>query len=113
MLLKTHVSYDKQSEPDVFKGFLGLRALVLLRSISRELTRANDLTEARLAIEHPEQYKRRLVQKRKVVRTGESKSETEREVKGTVSTASVEKWNENYRKLHPEDPDEANAAYIP
>lgn len=85
----------------MFNGFSSLRALVYLRRIARELHRANDLAEARLAIEHPAHYKSRV----KLRQKGPAKL-------GEISTAKIEEWNKNYSRLHPEanaqDPD-----YIP
>ena len=76
--------------------FGGMRALVLLRQIARELARANELTELRLEIEHSAWYKARVIGKQK----GPAKSGK----KGNdsfVSTPSVAQWNELYSKLHP------------
>lgn len=77
----------------MFSGFIGLRALVLLRQISRELSRANDLAELRLSIEHPGVYKSRIASSK---RKGPVKS-------GSISTGNVERWNESWEKSRPKE----------
>lgn len=65
------------------------RAFANLRRIALELKRANDLTESRLSLEHPD-WKKRARTAKLVVH----------------STASVENWNKRYAELHPQEPEE-------
>ncbi len=69
---------------------LGPRILVYLRSIATELKRANDLTEIRLAFDHPEWTRTRKVpggRPSKVLHSG---------------VAKVEDWNEEWEKKQKE-----------
>lgn len=68
-----------------------LKALVFLRAIARELKRSNDLAQLRLSIEHPSEYKAKVVNRKGLKRRGE------------ISQASIENWNEKYRQTHSEE----------
>lgn len=87
----------------MFSGFIGLRALVYLRSIARELKRANDLSELRLSTEHPGVYKSRIVA---ATRKGPVKG-------GGISTGNVEEWNKKWERSHPLQEPPAGSIDIP
>lgn len=75
-----------------------MRVLVYVRRISKELQRANDLTELRLSWEHPAQFKSwRAKSGRTIPTTSARLSE--------ISVASVSDWNQRYRELHPDEED--------
>lgn len=74
--------------------------VVFLRRISRELHRANELAEARLALDHPAWYKQWVSAGRKPVA---GMSSTTRSPKMTqFDVPSVQEWNDEYLERHPE-----------
>lgn len=68
--------------------FTSIRALVYLRQIARELKRANDLAEVRLALEYPAWGREHKVRTGRTARVA------------SISVASVEDWNKRYRDQH-------------
>lgn len=86
----------------MFKGFASLRTsltlLVFLRRISRELHRANELAEARLALQYPAWYKASSIKSPTQTPLVSSKL-------GDLSTPTIEEWNRDYREKHPEQTD--------
>lgn len=77
---------------------IGLRSLVYLKrmsgdlkTIAKEFKRLNDLTEIRLRLERPEWSKSGKV-------SGAPKI-------NRINYPTVEAWNENYRKVHPDAED--------
>lgn len=86
----------------MFKGFALLRqsltAVVFLRRISRELRRANDLAEARLALEYPQWYKSSNLartQARNPTVLGRPTRLSD------LGTPTVDNWNKDYLERHP------------
>jgi hypothetical protein len=81
-------------------GYILLRALVILRRISKSLVRSNEIAEARfnlerdrLALEHPVWYKS----------GGKMPTPTKRVVFGT---ATVAEWNQRHRERNPDAQDD-------
>ena len=67
-----------------------LRVLVYLRQISRELKRANDISEARLANELPQQF-----------RTYKAGKVGKQSKLAQVSSPTVAEWNKRWEEKHP------------
>jgi hypothetical protein len=82
----------------MWKGFVGLRALVYLRKISRELARSNDIAEARLATDLPQQF-----------RTYKSGNIGKRPKIAQISSPTVEEWNKKWKEQHPEPEEDEGA----
>jgi hypothetical protein len=72
--------------------FTGLRILVYLRGISRELARANELAETRLALEYPQWAK-----------TEKVKSAIRSPKFSHISAPSIELWNKAYKERQMRD----------
>lgn len=90
----------------MFEGFAKLRSsltmIVFLRRISRELHRANELAEARLALDHPTWYKQSKFHRDERKTSSIPPAPKFR----TFEVASVEDWNQKHRDDHPELYDE-------
>ena len=93
----------------MFEGFAKLRQsltlLVFLRRISRELHRANELSEAKLSLEHPA-WSKQWSGAGKAARSQPSSSKL-----AGLANPTVEEWNENYREKHPEEEEDDSREY--
>lgn len=88
----------------MMKGFGKIRetliGVVFLRRISRELKRANDLAEMKLAMEHPTWYKQWKGASKSAVNSLRGPRLSE------MSTADVMEWNKQWEERHPRDEEE-------